>query len=313
MARQINERGKLTSRRAAFHEKSPSYKSMEKNEIVGGTLYLVATPIGNLADITDRAKKVLSEVDFVAAEDTRNSAKLLACLGLPVKSMISYHEHNKKVCGKTIAARLKEGQSCALITDAGTPAISDPGEDIAALCLEEGINVTSVPGACAAINALVLSGFDARRFAFEGFLEGSKNEKKNRAEELSRERRTLILYEAPHRIKETLSILRSAFGDERRIALCREMTKINEEVVRVTIGEACEKYESDEAQIRGEFVLVIEGAPEDAGNVGAFYENMSAAEHVEFYERQGLAHMDAIKAAARDRGMSKGEFYKLLI
>jgi len=174
----------------------------EKNVICGGTLYLVATPIGNLSDISERAKKVLSEV---AAEDTRNSLKLLNCLGIKSKPMISYFEHNKRARGEVIAEKLAQGQSCALVTDAGTPAISDPGADIAALCVERGINVTSVPGPCAAIDALILSGFDTTKFVFEGFISGTKSERAARLSELAGERRTLVLYEAPHRIKDTIS------------------------------------------------------------------------------------------------------------
>ena len=192
--------------------------SEEKNSVLGGYLYLVATPIGNLSDISERALKVLSEVDFIAAEDTRNSGTMLARFGIS-KPMISYFEHNKRERGELIAERLKNGESCALITDAGTPAISDPGEDIVRLCGERGITVTSIPGCCAAITALTLSGLSTTRFTFEGFISTAKNERRARLEELSCERRTMIIYEAPHKLKNTLDDLLKHFGD-RRIALC---------------------------------------------------------------------------------------------
>ncbi|MBR4880476.1 MAG: 16S rRNA (cytidine(1402)-2'-O)-methyltransferase, partial [Clostridia bacterium] len=217
-------------------ESSPvSSASNEKNRIEGGTLYLVATPIGNLSDLSDRAYKVLSEVDFIAAEDTRNTGKLLSAIGIS-KSMTSYYEHNKKSSGEHILKRLLEGQSCALVTDAGTPAISDPGEDIVRDCIAAGIKVTSVPGAAAVIVALTLSGMNTRRFAFEGFLPVKGRERKEMLSELSTEKRTLVLYEAPHKLKNTLDDLLEYFGSERRIALCRELTKLNEEVMRCTLA-----------------------------------------------------------------------------
>lgn len=279
----------------------------EKNRIKGGTLYLVATPIGNLSDISQRAVKVLSEVDFVAAEDTRNSAKLLALLGVK-QPMLSYFEHNKKERGRQIADRLKEGQSCALVTDAGTPAISDPGYDLVRLCIDEGIPVTAVPGCCAAINALVLSGLDARRFLFEGFLEGNGNDRKETLFELSSCTRTMIFYEAPHRLKETLARMKEAFGDDRRIALCREMTKLNEEVLRFPLSEACAYYENNDP--RGEYVLIVEGKKKEDRES---YLSMPLEEHLRIYTDAGLSRMEAIKAVARDRGVGKAEIYKQLL
>ena len=222
----------------------------EKNKVLGGVLYLVGTPIGNLADISERALKVLSEVDFIAAEDTRNSAKLLMALGIK-KELISYHEHNKVTSGERIAARLLSGESCALITDAGMPAISDPGEDMVALCAESGIPVSVIPGPCAAISALALSAISTRRFVFEGFLSANKGERRKRLSELSSEIRTVIFYEAPHKLKATLADMVEAFGEDRRISLCRELTKLTEEVIRTTVGKANEYYSENEP--RGEY------------------------------------------------------------
>ncbi|MBQ8911832.1 MAG: 16S rRNA (cytidine(1402)-2'-O)-methyltransferase [Clostridia bacterium] len=276
----------------------------EKNKIEEGTLYLVATPIGNLSDLSDRAKKVLSEVDFVAAEDTRNRMKLLSLVGIS-KPMLSYFEHNQRMRGSQIIKRLKEGQSCALITDAGTPAVSDPGQELVKSCIEEGVPVTSVPGCCAAINALVLSGMNTDRFVFEGFLGGNTASKKSRLEELSGEKRTLIFYEAPHRLLDTLSLMAEAFGKDRQVALCREMTKLNEEISRTTLDGALAHYEK--VAPRGEYVLILEGKPEKEG---LFFEKMTVEEHVAFYEESGLGRMDAMKAAAKDRGVGKGEIYK---
>ncbi len=287
-----------------------STTSNEKNAILGGTLYLVATPIGNMADISERAIKALSEADFIAAEDTRNAAKMLSILGIR-SELVSYFEHNKRRRGEEIIARLRSGESCALVTDAGMPAISDPGADIVALCAEENIPVTCIPGCCAAVTALALSGLDTSRFCFEGFISTVKSERRERLEELSSERRTLIIYEAPHKLRATLSDLHEHFG-ERRIALCRELTKLNEEIMRTTLSGAIEHYEANEP--RGEYVLIIEGASEVAAEQDEFWRDLSPAEHVSHYtDRCGMAKMDAIKQAARDRGMPKSEFYKLLI
>lgn len=274
----------------------------EKNKVEKSTLYLVATPIGNLADISYRAVKVLSEVDFIAAEDTRNTPVLLMHYGIK-KPLVSYYEHNKRERGEYIVQRLLSGESCALVTDAGTPAISDPGQDLVELCIQKNIKVTSIPGACAAITALTLSGLNTRRFCFEGFLSTEKSEKQERLAELSREKRTIIIYEAPHKLKTTLDDLYRTFGD-RRVSVCRELTKINEEAILTTLSEACAYCA--ERQPRGEYVLVIEGAKEEET---AFFTEMTVKEHVSFYEKQGLSRMDAIKAAAKDRGVPKSALY----
>ena len=278
----------------------------DKNAIVGGTLYLVATPIGNLSDISERALKVLGGVDFVAAEDTRNTGKLLAYFGIS-KPMVSYFEHNKRERGEVIVERLLNGESCALVTDAGTPAISDPGEDLVRLCAEKGVIVTSIPGCCACVNALALSALATGRFCFEGFLSTNKNERSTRLNELKNDTRTHIFYEAPHKLTKTLDDIIEVFGD-RKIALCRELTKLNEEVIRTTLSGAIEYYKENAP--RGEYVLVIEGADESAVKSDAFWANMSLSEHVDYYVAQGMKKMDAIKSVAKDRDMPKNEVYK---
>ena len=279
-----------------------------KNATLGGVLYLVATPIGNLADISERALKVLSEVDFVAAEDTRNTGKLLSCYGIS-KPMVSYFEHNKKERGEQIIERLKGGESCALVTDAGTPAISDPGEDLVRLCAENDVVVTSIPGCSAVVNALALSALSTVKFCFEGFLSANKNERIARLNEIKGDTRTTIFYEAPHKLKRTLSDLFDVLGD-RKISLCRELTKLNEQVLRTTLSGAIEYYEANEP--RGEFVLVVEGASEASAISEAFWANMSIEEHVEHYIALGQKKMDAIKSVAKDRGVAKGEIYKIV-
>ena len=277
--------------------------NQEKNKIVGGTLYLVATPIGNLSDISARAIKTLSEVDFIAAEDTRNTAKLLAAYDIS-RPMVSYHEHNKRESGERIVKRLRDGESCALVTDAGMPAISDPGEDIVRLCADEGITVTAVPGCCAAVTALSLSGLCTRRFVFEGFLEGSKNERSERLAKLADEKRTVILYEAPHRIAATLEEMKKYFGD-RPIALCRELTKLNEEIMRTTVYDAADYFAENSP--RGEYVIVIDGAAASSDEL--FWQDMSVAEHVGYYMKTGMDKMSAIKKTAKDRGVGKSVIY----
>ena len=279
----------------------------EKNRVEGGVLYLVGTPIGNLADISERAKKVLSEASFIAAEDTRNSAKLLLCLGIK-GDLVSYHEHNKRAAGERIIARLLSGESCALITDAGMPAISDPGADVVALAAEAGVRVSVVPGPCAAVSALAMSGLPTARFVFEGFLPVKGKERRERIEALLREDRTAILYEAPHKLTATLTDLCEAFGGERRISLCRELTKLNEEVLRFTLAEAVEYY--TEREPRGEYVLILEGAEAIAAEED--FSTLTPEEHVKRYTDAGMSKKDAIKAAAKDRGMAKSEFYKLV-
>ena len=278
----------------------------EKNKVEGGTLYLVATPIGNLADLSERALKVLSEVDFVAAEDTRNSGLLLSRFGIS-KPFVSYYEHNKRERGEYIVSRLKAGESCALVTDAGMPAISDPGEDIVRLCAEVGVPVTAVPGCCAAVTALALSALATGRFAFEGFITTNRHDRRERLTALKYEERTMIFYEAPHKLRQTLDDILEFMGD-RKITLCREMTKLNEEIIRTTVSEAVELYR--EKNPKGEYVLVLEGGiKEDKADEFP----ADPEEHVKMYESQGMKRMDAIKAAAKDRGVSKGVLYKELL
>ncbi len=282
----------------------------EKNKVEKSTLYLVATPIGNLSDMSERAIKVLSEVDFIAAEDTRNSLRLLTALGIK-NELVSYHEHNKKSAGERLVARLLSGESCALITDAGMPAISDPGEDIVVLCAEAGITVSVIPGACAAVSALSVSGLGTRRFAFEGFLSANKSDRRRQLEKVKNDDRTLIFYEAPHKLKATLLDMADVFGNDRKISLCRELTKLNEEIRRTTLGCAVEFYSANEP--RGEYVLIVDGFKGELIEDGVKeLLSLSPEDHVKSYESDGLSRMDAIKKAAKDRGLSKSELYKIL-
>ena len=281
----------------------------EKNKTEKYTLYLVGTPIGNLADISERAKKVLSEVDFIAAEDTRNSLRLLSSLGIK-KELVSYHEHNKASAGPRIIERIKSGESCALVTDAGMPAISDPGEDLVRLAADEGVRASVIPGPSAVVSALALSALPTRRFTFEGFLSANARERADSLTALKHEMRTMVFYEAPHKLRATLGDMLSAFGKTRRISLCRELTKLNEEIIRTTLSEAVEYYEQNDP--RGEYVLVLDGA--SASEIAS--ENplldLTPIEHVDHYVSLGMSKMDATKAAAKDRGMSKSELYKLI-
>ena len=280
----------------------------ERNRVMPATLYLVATPIGNLDDMTLRGLKVLKECDFVAAEDTRVTGKLLSFFEIK-KPLVTYEEHIKKSAGERILARLKAGESCALVTDAGTPAISDPGEDLVRLCVENGIRVIAVPGACAAVTALAASGLSTVRFAFEGFLHGKDGQKRERLSSLAGDPRTLVFYEAPHRLKDTLALFSEAFGVDRRMVLCRELTKLNEEFLRLTVGEAQAYFEKNTP--RGEFVLLVEG--NEKGKV-AFWENMTVEEQVTYYQQTlGLDKMAAIKATAKDRSVPKNEIYRQLL
>ena len=285
--------------------------SKEKNKVQGGVLYLVGTPIGNMSDLSERAKKVLSEVDFIAAEDTRNSYKLLSLIGVQ-KELVSYHEHNKKSAGERLVARLLSGESCALITDAGMPAISDPGEDLVRLCAESGVTVSCVPGPSAVVSALAMSALSTRKFAFEGFLSAKASERRRELEAVKNERRTIVFYEAPHKLKNTLSDMRDIFGGERKISVCREITKLNEEILRFSLADAVNYYEQNEP--RGEFVLVVEGAPESTiADEKSDLLSLSPEEHIAHYINEGLSKMDAIKAAAKDRGVPKSEMYKYSI
>ena len=272
----------------------------EKNAVEKSTLYLVATPIGNMSDISERAVKVLSSVDFIAAEDTRNTGLLLSRLGIR-SEMVSYHDHNKEEKGRLIIERIKNGESCAVVTDAGTPGISDPGEDLVKLAADNSVNVFSIPGACAAITALTVSALPAGRFCFEGFLPSDNKKRKKRISEIKAEKRTVVLYEAPHRLIKTLSELFSALGD-RRVALCREMTKLNEETIRTTLSEAIGIF--SEKEPRGEFVLVIEGGSDSEKDYPE-----DVREHVDSLIESGLSKMDAIKAAAKERGVPKSAVY----
>ncbi len=273
---------------------------------MSGKLYLCATPIGNLSDVSARCLEVLSSADLIAAEDTRRTLQLLNHFGI-TKPLTSYHEHNKREKGGYIISLLKDGKNVALVSDAGTPAISDPGEDMVKLCIENGIEVTSVPGPVAAVNALILSGLNASRFAFEGFLSVNRRHRHEHLESIKNDTRTLIFYEAPHKLKNTIADMREAFGGERRIALARELTKIHEEVMRCTLDEAAAYYEENAP--RGEYVIVVEGAAEKENNTENEWDDVPVKEHVERYIAQGMTVKDAVKAAAADRNAPKREIY----
>ena len=277
---------------------------------MAGILYLCATPIGNLKDISFRVLEILKSVDVVAAEDTRNSIKLFNHFEINTP-LTSYHEYNKVEKAVKLIEMLKNGQNIALITDAGTPGISDPGEVLVRMCHEEGITVTSLPGPVACIDALILSGFSTRRFVFEGFLPREKKERAEILAEIGKETRTVILYEAPHHLKGTLEDLR-ALGDERNIALCRELTKKYEEISRKTIAEAIEYYKDNEP--RGEYVLVIEGLDKAAlkEEEQKKWEEMTIEEHMAIYEQKGIDSKEAMKMVAKDRGVSKRDIYNYL-
>lgn len=277
---------------------------------MSGTLYLCATPIGNLEDMTFRVIRTLKEVDLIAAEDTRNSIKLLNHFDIQTP-MTSYHEYNKFEKGKKLVEKLQEGMDIALITDAGTPGISDPGEELVKMCYDAGIPVTSLPGAAACITALTLSGLSTRRFAFEAFLPTDKKEREWVMEELEREFRTMILYEAPHRLVKTLKLLLNHLGN-RRVTVCRELTKRYETAFATTLEDAVVYYENNEP--RGECVLVIEGrSREDAvREEREKWEKMSIEEHMEVYMAQAFSKKDAMKRVAKDRGVQKREIYNYL-
>lgn len=276
-----------------------------------GKLYLCATPIGNLDDMTPRVVETLQMVDLIAAEDTRNSIKLLNHFDIHTP-MTSYHEYNKVEKAAVLIEQMNAGKNVALITDAGTPAISDPGEVLVHMCYEAGIVVTSLPGAAACITALTLSGLSTRRFCFEGFLPADKKEKKDILEDLKKESRTIILYEAPHHLVRTLEELYGALGD-RRLTLCRELTKKFEEIIPTTICDARTMYESMEP--RGEYVLVVEGKSllEFQREREENWQNISIEEHMQQYEAQGIDHKEAMKKVAKDRGISKRDVYQYLL
>ena len=270
---------------------------------MSGTLYLVATPIGNLGDFSPRAMETLENADFIAAEDTRVSIKLLNHFNIK-KPLVSYHEHNHVSAGQAILSRLLAGESCALVTDAGTPAVSDPGEDLVRLCAENNVPVFSIPGCCAAVNALAVSGLPTGRFTFEGFLTVNKKSRREHLESLRGEMRTMIFHEAPHKLTATLEDLRDTFGPDRRIALCRELTKLHEETRRTTLGEAVDYYTTNPP--KGEFVLVVAGAEKESGAAVTLEEGV---EQVLALREQGMRLKDAAREVAEHTGLSKNELY----
>ena len=278
---------------------------------MSGTLYLCATPIGNLEDMTFRCVRILKEVDLIAAEDTRNSIKLLNHFDIHTP-MTSYHEYNKIAKAHTLIEHLENGEDIALITDAGTPGISDPGEELVAMCQEAGITVTAVPGAAACITALTISGLSTRRFAFEAFLPTDKKERQAVLNELMEETRTMIIYEAPHRLVRTLELPLATLGD-RRIRICRELTKKHETVFATTISAAVEYYKEQEP--KGECVLVIEGKSrqEQIEEERQKWEEMSIQEHMDYYMNQGIQKKEAMKMVAKDRGVGKRDIYQALL
>ena len=277
-----------------------------------GTLYLCATPIGNLEDITYRVLRTLKELDLIAAEDTRNSIRLLNHFEIKTP-MTSYHEYNKIEKAYQLVAKMREGKNIALITDAGTPGISDPGEDIVRICYEEGIPVTSLPGAAACITALTMSGLPTRRFAFEAFLPKDKKEHQAVLEELKTETRTIIIYEAPHHLVRTLQELHDTLGGDRRLTICRELTKRHEEKLQMTLADSLSYYEVNEP--RGEYVLIIAGRSREEmkKEEQAGWEALSLEEHMTHYESQGIDRKEAMKRVAKDRGVSKRDIYQALL
>ena len=270
---------------------------------MSGMLYLVPTPIGNLGDISQRCRATLESADFIAAEDTRVTLKLLNHLGIK-KSLVSYYEHNKAFKGDQIVERILNGETCALVSDAGSPAISDPGEDLVKQCAAAGIVVCAIPGPCAAITALSISGQSTGRFCFEGFLSTAKKSRRSHLESLKKETRTMIFYEAPHKLLSTLEDLAEAFGEDRGISLCRELTKLHEEVIRTTLGEAVQKY--TESPPKGEFVLVVAGAPEEIPEVAT---ESDAAARVAQLIAEGLSRKDAVKQTAKELKLPKNVVY----
>ena len=270
---------------------------------MAGMLYLVPNPIGNLGDISQRCRETLENADFIAAEDTRVSLKLLNHMGIK-KSLVSYYEHNKAFKGEKIVERILAGETCALVSDAGSPAISDPGEDLVKLCHAAGITVCAIPGPCAVITALSISGQATGRFCFEGFLSTAKKSRREHLESLVSEKRTMIFYEAPHKLLSTLQDMASVFGEDRSISLCRELTKLHEEVILTTLGAAIEKY--TENAPKGEFVLVIAGAPEEVKEVPS---EEDAAARVQQLMEEGMSRKDAIKQTAKELNLPKNVVY----
>lgn len=270
---------------------------------MNGILYLVATPIGNLGDFSPRAVETLRTADFIAAEDTRVSVKLLNHFDIK-KPMVSYHEHNRAAAGEAILTRLLAGESCALVTDAGMPAISDPGEDLVRLCAENGVTVQAIPGCCAAVYALAVSGLPTGRFTFEGFLPSGKKERREQLQELSGETRTMVFHEAPHRLRATLEDMAAILGGERRIALCRELTKLHEETMRTTLSGAAEHYAANEP--RGEYVLVVAGREKSAAPALTLEEGVAL---VLRKRDEGLRLKEAVRQVADDTGLSRNALY----
>ena len=270
---------------------------------MAGMLYLVPTPIGNLGDISVRCRQTLEQADFIAAEDTRVTMKLLNYLDIK-KSLVSYYEHNKTQKGDMIVQRILAGETCALVSDAGSPAISDPGEELVKQCAEAGITVCAIPGPCAVITALSISGQSTGRFCFEGFLSTAKKSRREHLEQLANEQRTMIFYEAPHKLMNTLEDMAQVFSGDRPISLCRELTKLHEEVVRTTLAEAIALY--TEQPPRGEFVLVVAGAPEKEAEVPT---EEDAAAHVAALMANGLSRKDAIKQTAKELNLPKNVVY----
>ena len=271
-----------------------------------GILYVVATPIGNLEDITLRAIRILKEVDLIAAEDTRHTLKLLNHLEIS-KPLISYHRHNEDVKSDVLIEKLQDGKNIALVSDAGTPGICDPGEEVIKKCIELGINVVPIPGACAMINSLICSGIDTKEFNFLGFLPLNKKLRKSKLEEIQNSNKTVIIYEAPHKLEATLNDLKEILSSDRRVVLAREITKIHEEFIRGNIDELVENVKG----IKGEIVLVIEG-DSDISKENEL-NNLSIGEHYKFYENQGFSKKDIIKKIAKDRNVSKNEIYQKFI
>ena len=275
---------------------------------MAGTLYLVPTPIGNLGDISPRMADTLAQADFIAAEDTRVTVKLLNHLGLKTP-MFTYHRHNTAASGQAVLDRLLAGESCALVTDAGMPAISDPGEEMVALCAAAGVPVVPIPGPCALVTALAASGQPTGRFTFEGFLAMNKKNRRAHLESLRGEERTMIFYEAPHKLVATLRDLADTFGREREISLCRELTKLHEEIRRTTLGEAADWY--GEETPRGEFVLVVRGAQPEEEEECTLEDGLTLAERLR--EEEGLSLRDAVRQAAKELGLSRNELYRLAV
>lgn len=276
-----------------------------------GTLYLVATPIGNLGDFSPRARETMAQVDFIAAEDTRVTKKLMTALELPPKPLVSYYEHNRRQRGEEILARLLAGESCALVTDAGTPAVSDPGEDLVALCAPAGVPVIPVPGCCAAVCALAASGLPTGRWCFEGFLSVNKKARRAHLDSLRQEQRSMIFYEAPHKLRQTLDDLTEAFGADRPVSLSRELTKLHEETLRMTLGQAVDYFA--QTAPRGEFVLIVAGAPEPLEDAACDDRMARALEAVQAQVAQGETVKDAVKMVSAALGVKKNALYQQVL